>query len=300
MPDNVVLGIHSSVNPGTEGSFNQFIDGHAWISVTRNGVTTNYGLWPDDHPMIQAMGQNDPKKSDIRTGMEDGQTATASRYYQLNEQQAAQLEQALRQNVTWGYTNTCASWATDTVSRITGQRIDGSEFGFTDTPRQTIRAIEALEQQRDTTPTNPLRPDEIRRSSSFGALEQPATDTQYAMQGTNRQQDWLQIHQAAGQGGLAGTERDNVAAAAYREFGQQLKQLDNVGIYNNSDRLVGTEQMAGGLTHNASVSIAQTRETPAYDTLQSMNEQQLRLSASGAQQNETLTQDPQRRAAQMV
>ena len=45
--DRVVLGIHSHVDPNTEGSFNQFVDGHAWISVTRNGQTETYGLWPD-------------------------------------------------------------------------------------------------------------------------------------------------------------------------------------------------------------------------------------------------------------
>lgn len=40
MSDKVVLGIHSHVDPNTQGSFNQFVDGHAWISVTRNGQTT--------------------------------------------------------------------------------------------------------------------------------------------------------------------------------------------------------------------------------------------------------------------
>ena len=48
--DKIVLGIHSRVDPNTEGYFNEFIDGHAWISVTRNGRTETYGLWPDDHP----------------------------------------------------------------------------------------------------------------------------------------------------------------------------------------------------------------------------------------------------------
>lgn len=42
--DRVVPGIHSHVDPRTEGSFNRFIDGHAWISVTRNDRTETYGL----------------------------------------------------------------------------------------------------------------------------------------------------------------------------------------------------------------------------------------------------------------
>lgn len=169
MPPNdpVVLGIHSSVTPGTEGSFNQLVDGHAWISVTRNGRTEVYGLWPDGNPAVP----NNGDATDIRRGVEAGQTADASRYYQLTPDQATRLEERLRENVTWGYSNTCASWASDTVHAVTGQRVQGSELlGFTDTPRKLIESINSLEEQRDTTPTNPLRPDEIRRSSSFGAL----------------------------------------------------------------------------------------------------------------------------------
>lgn len=267
MPDNVVVGIHSSVNPGTQGSFNQFIDGHSWISVTRNGVTTNYGLWPDDHPMVPNNGSG----TDIRVGMEDGQTPSASRYYQLNETQAANLERALQENVTWGYTNTCASWASDTVSRVTGQRIDASEFLFTDTPRQLIQTIRDLEQQRATSPTDPIRPDEITRgSSSFGAVDVPS-DTRHARQG-----DWQQIHDAVARNGLDGTQRDNVAAAAYAQFGRELPRIDRVGVYGNEDRLVGTHAPQGfgnEPMHNASVSIHETRERPAMDSMAQVAEQ---------------------------
>jgi len=165
--DPVVFGIHSTVNPGTEGSFNQLVDGHAWLSVTRNGQTQVYGLWPDNHPNVRDNGP----ASDIRTGLEGGATATASRYYQLTPEQAATLETRLRENIEWRYGNTCASWAGDTVKAVTGERVQGSElFGLTDTPRRLIESIETLEQQRATSPSNPLRPDEILRSSSFGAL----------------------------------------------------------------------------------------------------------------------------------
>lgn len=45
MAGQVVLGIHSNAL-GSEG----YTAGHAWVTVTRSGVTEYYGLWPDDHP----------------------------------------------------------------------------------------------------------------------------------------------------------------------------------------------------------------------------------------------------------
>ena len=56
--------------------------------------------------MIQAMGLSDPNKSDIRIGMELGQTSKASRYYKLTINQTAILEKKLKENVSWHYTNT--------------------------------------------------------------------------------------------------------------------------------------------------------------------------------------------------
>lgn len=58
-----------------QGSFNQFIDGHAWISVTRSGETQYYGLWPDGHP---GAGDNGPE-TDIRVGLETRFKPSASR-----------------------------------------------------------------------------------------------------------------------------------------------------------------------------------------------------------------------------
>lgn len=49
MSDKVVLGIHSHVDPNTQGSFNQFVDGHAWISVTRNGQAPADGVIVDGY-----------------------------------------------------------------------------------------------------------------------------------------------------------------------------------------------------------------------------------------------------------
>lgn len=267
MPDNVILGIHSSApQDPNAGSVGNLTSGHTWISVTRNGVTTNYGLWPDDHPRFRGTSENDPNRSDIRVGLEDGQRPAASRYYQLTPEQATQLEQRLRENVTWGYTNTCASWATNTVSGITGQTVNGSELGgLTDTPRQTINSIRELERDRPTSLDNPIRPNEITRSSSFGAVEPPSTDTRFAAQ-----RDWNAIDAALDNRGLPRGQQDNVTAAAYQQFGQQLAQLDRVGVYNNPDRLVGTQDQGNGLTNNASVSISQTRDIPAAQTLAQM------------------------------
>ncbi len=170
MNDRVILGIHSNVDPNTQGSLNQLIDGHAWISVTRNGRTEVYGLWPDDHPSGRF---DNGAGSDIRTGVERGFPAAANRYYELTPEQTTQLEARLRENVTWGYGNTCASWASDTVGRVTGQTVSGSELlGLTDTPRELIQSIRELERQRRTSPDNPVAPSEIpARSSSFGALD---------------------------------------------------------------------------------------------------------------------------------
>lgn len=103
MSDDVILGVHSNVRKGQidpeTGKPYGFDAGHAWISVTRDGKTTNYGLWPDEHPRVEDNGSG----SDIRTGMEDGDTPAASRYYRLTPEQASKLDGLLKANETWGY-----------------------------------------------------------------------------------------------------------------------------------------------------------------------------------------------------
>ena len=172
MNDKTVLGIHSYVDAQTQGSFNQLIDGHAWISVTRNGHTEVYGLWPDDHPNVPDNGD----ASDICRGLEAGYPASASRYFELTPEQSRQLDAALKENVTWRYTNTCASWASETTERVTGQRIDADDtFGF-ETPRKLIETLQKLEKLQPTAPDRPQPPVEPRSSSSFGALDAPIPD----------------------------------------------------------------------------------------------------------------------------
>lgn len=158
----IILGIHSNV-PASAG----FTDGHAWLSVSRDGVTTNYGLWPDDHPAIIAMGLSDPKKSDIRTGMEDGQASLSVRYYKLTIKQAATLVNKLKENVRWKYTNTCASWASETLNSVTGENVNANDtLGF-ETPRNVTKSIESLEKTRPTSKSNPKGvPDNVHAATS--------------------------------------------------------------------------------------------------------------------------------------
>ncbi len=158
----IVLGVHSNVaaNAG-------LTDGHAWLTVSRDGIITTYGLWPDDHPRIIAMGLNDVKKSDIRIGMEAGSSSVSSRFYKLTTAQTITLERKLKENVTWGYTNTCASWASSTASSITKENVDADEFYLTDTPRKLTETIVKLEKIRPTSTGNPKGvPDDAASSSS--------------------------------------------------------------------------------------------------------------------------------------
>ena len=158
----IIFGIHSNVRTSAG-----FTDGHAWLSVSRDGVITNYGLWPDDHPRIIAMGLSDTKKSDIRTGMEDGQASVSVRYYKLTIKQAATLEKKLKENVRWQYTNTCASWASETLNSISGENVNANDtLGF-ETPRNVTKSIELLEKTRPTSKSNPKGvPDDAHAATS--------------------------------------------------------------------------------------------------------------------------------------
>ncbi|MGO1071036.1 hypothetical protein [Lysobacter sp. CA199] len=173
-PAKTVLGIHTNAGPGPNGEPAGLTDGHAWISVTRNGHTEVYGLWPNDHPRFAA--ENPHPESNIRQGIEVGRgfEPTASRYIELTPEQEKKLDAALKEKVTWGYTNTCASWASDVTEKTTGQRISASELlGITDTPRQLYESINELEKKQPTAPDKgapPLKPGE-QGSSSLSAAD---------------------------------------------------------------------------------------------------------------------------------
>jgi len=87
-----VLGIHSNV----VGDNANYTGGHAWISITVNGTTTSYGLWPDEHPLTKDNGH----ETDIRVGLEGTKFPRASRFYRLNGSQVVKLNRALKKRVT--------------------------------------------------------------------------------------------------------------------------------------------------------------------------------------------------------
>ncbi|MCS4235029.1 hypothetical protein [Stenotrophomonas sp. BIGb0135] len=163
--DRAVLGIHTNTEPGAP-----LIDGHAWLTITRNGKTEAYGLWPADHPRFSQ--ESSPPATDVRRGVENNFEATASRYYELSPDQLRTFEAATREKVTWAYTNTCASWASETAYRVTGERVNASELaGLTETPRQIRESIDALEKERGTSQDAPRQPTEAQdRGSSSDSL----------------------------------------------------------------------------------------------------------------------------------
>ncbi len=171
--EKAILGIHSNVPPsnfpleavvigevlGFTGSGTL---GHSWVSLTKNGQTTFYGLWPDDHPSTVDNGNG----SDIRTNLENG-FGTLARFYPLDESQEKQLESLLSRNLNWSYQYTCAGFSQDIFNILTPETIDGAEqitgFGTTYTPRRISEAIRALEQQN---PTSNFRPQGVGEDSS--------------------------------------------------------------------------------------------------------------------------------------
>jgi len=164
MSQNVVLGIHSNVLGQAD-----FTGGHAWITVTRNGKTSYYGLWPDMHPNTPDNGPG----WDVRKGMEKNSKSKASRYYKLTPEQTGLLERLLRKNVTWGYTHNCASWAHEIIWKVVHEDVDADDhLWFIETPRELGRNIRLLEKKN---PTSLLKPKDLtkaqgqpsRSSSSF-------------------------------------------------------------------------------------------------------------------------------------
>lgn len=262
--ETVVLGVHSQADLNARGS-DGLTSGHAWISVTRgNNPPEYYGLWPDSHPRFAGDSvASDPAATDIRRGIEGGAgfNPNASRYYELTPDQATNLEARLRENVTWGYTNTCASWASNTVSQVTGQNVSATEFLVTGTPRELIKSINALEQTLPSSPTDPVKPSEINRSSSFGALDNPTGTQQANSAQTNVEQPLhLQARAAVGQldaqlGRTPDGNSDRMAASAALLAGQSgLDRIDHVVLSAGNERVRAGENLIvvqGGLNDPA-------------------------------------------------
>lgn len=189
-----ILGIHSNVRPGMLDPSTgkprdpNLIDGHGWLTVTRDGVTTNLGLWPDDHPRVVGRGLSNGSGSDVRSGMEDDMAPVASRYYRLTPEQVKTLDARLKENATWGVTENCSSWASSTLEAVTGERINADEpytAGVVETPRVLGESIHRLEQKNRTSREAPAAPTaaEERSSSSLSdarGTEQPAALSSHA------------------------------------------------------------------------------------------------------------------------
>jgi len=137
MPQNTILGIHSNVL-GRAG----YTEGHVWITVTRNGITRYYGLWPDNHSLTSnnGLGWN------IRTGLERNNKPKASRYYKRSAEQKKVLDLLLRANVTWRPTHNCSSWAHEIIWKVVHEDVDADDrLWFSETPRELGRNITFLE-----------------------------------------------------------------------------------------------------------------------------------------------------------
>lgn len=215
MADDVILGVHSNVRKGQidpETGKPYGVDaGHAWISVTRDGKTTNYGLWPDGHPRVKDNGPG----SDIRTGMEDGDTPAASRYYRLTPEQATKLDGLLKANETWGYTNNCSSWARDTVGAVTGVHLNADDPGvlWTETPRQLGDSIHRLEEKNQTAPDSPTTPPPAKSSSTLGARADLSDTSRQLLKDSDQH-----VRRLAEQNGLPWDQgMDNTVAAVARQ-----------------------------------------------------------------------------------
>jgi hypothetical protein len=84
--------VHSNVSAQGSSGLDGYTDGHAWLSIRVGGQYQTYGLWPDEHPVIKAMGWDNGSGSDIRTGMKQKTPADASRYYELTPQQYQEFQ----------------------------------------------------------------------------------------------------------------------------------------------------------------------------------------------------------------
>ena len=158
---SAILGIHSNVDSGAKTG------GHAWISVTENGATKTYGLWPDSHPNVPDNG----KGSDIRVGMEDFETAKASRFYQLNALQLVQLQALIAQNKSWKYQFNCSSWATYVVQKVMKEDIAAEDWWLLGikSPRQLGSAIRQMELKDPTSKFSPKSLADVPNRASSGS-----------------------------------------------------------------------------------------------------------------------------------
>jgi hypothetical protein len=282
MADPIILGVHSwSGNSAGQGSSAEFVDGHSWLTITSGGRTVSYGLYPDDHGYVVDNGD----KSDIRYNIEQshGYKADANRYYELTPVEYQKLQQKLQENVEWAHTNTCASWASETATEITGETIDADDYGGFETPREMAESIKALERKTPSSLADPVAPSERHRSSLFGAaeLEVPAN---YA--GVHGQLDGLVGHEFNVRNVDWGNGGDNtVAACTVACVKQNITDVQYLTVANGN---INMGQKNGYEWSVASVDAVQAARTPQQESFAQLAA--LDLQQSQKQDNPVQTQ----------
>jgi len=160
-----IIGIHSNVSENAG-----FTDGHAWISTSSvdGQLTSTLGLWPDAHPLFQGQDANG-NISDVRTdtelnaGYADAAGNTSFYAFATADEMQALTDFANSYDE-WGYTHTCADWASDAFKASTGVRVDSDDYLGAETPREITQSINEMGAN---TPQNPKIKDENKSSSSF-------------------------------------------------------------------------------------------------------------------------------------
>jgi RHS repeat-associated protein len=154
--DVYTLGIYTNVNSKDNQGW---ADGHAFISITVNGRTTTYGLWPDWNPDVIGNG---PLGTDVRVDFPYDNLGQYrySRFYRLTPKHFQRFQRYVKRKSFWTGSHTCASFARDVVEYTTGEHLRAHDLGHlgVDTPVQLGTGIGGGEGERPTSPTNPLPP----------------------------------------------------------------------------------------------------------------------------------------------
>ena len=292
MAGKIILGVHSNVSAQNSSNIDGYTDGHAWLSITMDGKRQTYGLWPDDHPVIKALGWDNDSGSDIRTGMEQKSHADASRYYELTPEQYKNFQQELKENVTWRYTNTCASWASETATKITGQTINANDIGGFETPRQMGQSIQELEKKQPTSSQTPAPSQE--RSSNLWSTG----DTQNSLSKTHQTlitDSEKHVHNLYKEYGLTvdkGTQ-NTVMCVAVAAAEQGMCRIDRSAV---KDGNINVAQMDGAVATMATVNGNIAANTPVVQSLSKLTAIEQQQTQSINNPSQTIEQPKQGRS----
>lgn len=229
--------------------------------------------------------------------MEARSTPSASRFYELTPEQVKRLDQALGENVTLSYGNTCASWATSTVNNVTGQSLDAGELMFTDTPRELIESIRKAERLQPTSPSQP-QPAAERPETSIPSLSDASESL--------HQQALAGVHALDASLGRASDESSQRMAASLTQLArtQGLDRIDHVVLglpTGQSPRPENIFVVQGALDDpghlRAHINIEAALQQPVAESLRQIHPLDRQL-ATSPQQAEPALEEIQRR--QMV